>query len=46
MTAASRVGKPLKPDPHHAAYIALVVSLVAFGLAVAALGASLALGVR
>lgn len=40
------VGNPLKPDPHHAAYIGLVLSLVAFGLAVAALGASVALGVR
>lgn len=37
---------PLKPDPHHAAYIGLIMSLVAFGFAVAALGAALAMGVR
>jgi len=35
---------PLKPDPHHAAYIGLAVSLVAFGFALAALGASVSLG--
>ena len=35
---------PLRPDPHHAAYIGLVVSLVALGLGLAALGAALALG--
>jgi hypothetical protein len=37
---------PFKPDPHHAAYIGLVVALVAFGFAIAALGAALVLGVR
>lgn len=37
---------PLKPDPHHAAYIGLVVSLIAFGFAIAALGAAVSLGVR
>ena len=31
----------MKPDPHHAAYIGLVMSLVSFGLAIAALGAAL-----
>jgi hypothetical protein len=35
---------PLKPDPHHAAYIGLVVSLVSLGLAIAALGAAVSLG--
>ena len=40
------VGNPFKPDPHHAAYIGLYVSLAAFGLGLAALGAALALGVR
>lgn len=35
---------PMKPDPHHAAYIGLAVSLVAFGFALAALGAALTLG--
>jgi len=34
----------MKPDPHHAAYIGLVVSLVAFGLAIAALGAAVSVG--
>ena len=40
------VGNPLKPDPHHAAYIGLLVSLAALGMAMAALGAALALGGR
>ena len=31
----------MKPDPHHAAYIGVVMSLVSFGLAIAALGAAL-----
>lgn len=44
--ALIRVGNPLKPDPHHAAYIGLIVSLLAFGLSLAALGAAVALGVR
>lgn len=35
---------PMKPDPHHAAYIGLLVSLASFGLAIAALGAALTLG--
>ena len=35
---------PLRPDPHHAAYIGLAVSLVAFGVALAALGAAFGLG--
>lgn len=35
---------PLKPDPHHAAYIGLIVSLVALGFALAALGAAVSLG--
>lgn len=35
---------PLKPDPHHAAYIGLVVALVAFGFAIAALAAALTVG--
>lgn len=35
---------PMKPDPHHAAYIGLIVALVAFGFAVAALGAAVSLG--
>lgn len=35
---------PMKPDPHHAAYIGLIVALVAFGLALAALGAAVSLG--
>ena len=40
-----RVAKhPMKPDPHHAAYISLVLSLASFGLAAAALGAAVALG--
>lgn len=42
----SDVANPLKPDPHHAAYIGLIVALVAFGLALGALGAALTLGVR
>lgn len=40
------MSNPLKPDPHHAAYIGLVVSLMAFGLALAALGAAVSLGGR
>lgn len=35
---------PMKPDPHHAAYIGLVLALVAFGLALAALAASVSMG--
>jgi hypothetical protein len=38
------VGSPFKPDPHHAAYIGLVMSLISFGLAIAALGAALTVG--
>jgi len=37
---------PLRPDPHHAAYIGLALSLVSFGMAIAALGAAVSLGVR
>ena len=33
---------PMKPDPVHAAYIGLIMALVAFGLALAALGLTLA----
>lgn len=40
--AAIRVGQhPLKPDPHHAAWIGLLVGLVAFGFALAALSVAL-----
>ena len=39
------VGNPFKPDPHHAAYIGLIMALLSFGLGLAALGAALA-GVR
>jgi hypothetical protein len=46
MGAAIRVGNPMKPDPHHAAYIGLVVALVALGFALAALGAALTVGGR
>lgn len=35
---------PLKPDPHHAAYIGLIMALAAFGFAIAALGAAVSLG--
>lgn len=34
----------MKPDPRHAAYIGLILSLMSFGLSLAALGASLSLG--
>lgn len=34
----------MKPDPHHAAYLGLILSLAAFGLALAALGAAVSLG--
>jgi hypothetical protein len=34
----------MKPDPHHAAYLGLILSLVSFGLALAALGAAVSLG--
>jgi len=44
--AVIRVGNPLRPDPHHAAYIGLVLSLIAFGLAIAALGAAVSMGVH
>jgi hypothetical protein len=37
---------PFKPDPHHAAYIGLVLSLVSFGFAIAALAAAVSLGGR
>ena len=37
---------PMKPDPHHAAYIGMIVALVAFGFAIAALGAAVSLGGR
>lgn len=46
MSGVIGVGNPLRPDPHHAAYIGLVMSLLAFGLGLAALGAAVALGVR
>jgi hypothetical protein len=36
----------MKPDPHHAAYIGLVVALAAFGFALAALGVALTVGVH
>ena len=36
----------MKPDPHHAAYIGLILSLVAFGFAIAALAAAVSMGVR
>lgn len=35
---------PMKPDPHHAAYIGLIVALVAFGFAIAALAAAVSMG--
>lgn len=35
---------PMKPDPHHAAYIGLAVALAAFGFAIAALGAAVSMG--
>ena len=35
---------PFKPDPHHAAYIGLAVSLASFGVALAALGAAVGVG--
>ena len=35
---------PMRPDPHHAAYIGLIVALVAFGFAIAALGAAVSMG--
>ena len=34
----------MKPDPHHAAYIGLILALAAFGFALAALGASVSMG--
>jgi hypothetical protein len=34
----------MKPDPHHAAYIGLILALAAFGLSLAALGAAVSLG--
>jgi hypothetical protein len=40
------VGNPFKPDPHHAAYIGLIMGLMSFGLGLAALGAALSMGVR
>jgi hypothetical protein len=36
----------MKPDPHHAAYIGLIMSLLAFGLGLAAFGAAVSMGVR
>lgn len=35
---------PFRPDPHHAAYIGLVLSQVALGVALAALGAAVGMG--
>lgn len=35
---------PMKPDPHHAAYIGLIVALAAFGFAIAALAAAVSMG--
>lgn len=35
---------PFRPDPGHAAYIGLALSLLSFGLALAALGASVSVG--
>ena len=46
MTGTMVMGNPFRPDPHHAAYIGLYVSLASFGLALAALGAAVALGGR
>lgn len=43
MTVANH---PMKPDPTHAAYIGLVMALVAFGVALAALGLALAMVVH
>lgn len=40
------VANPFKPDPHHAAYIGLIMGLMSFGLGLAALGAALGLGAR
>ena len=40
------VSNPIKPDPHHAAYIGLVLALVALGIALAALGVALTVGVH
>lgn len=35
---------PFRPDPHHAAYIGLVLALVSLGTALAALGAAVGAG--
>ncbi len=35
---------PFTPDPRHAAYIALVMALVAFGFAIAAFSCAVVLG--
>lgn len=35
---------PMKPDPHHAAYIGLSVALAALGFALAAFGAAVSMG--
>ena len=37
---------PMKPNPDHAAYVAIILSLLSTGLALAALGAVLTVGVR
>lgn len=34
-------GHPMRPDPHHAAWIGLLVALAAFGFALAALSVAL-----
>lgn len=36
--------RPFRPDPHHAAYIGLVLSLTSLGVALAALGAAVGMG--
>ena len=46
MSRVMVVGNPFKPDPHHAAYIGLILSLLAFGLGLAALSASVSMGVH
>ena len=37
---------PLKPDPVHAAYIGLIMAMVAFGFALAAFGLALVVAVH
>ena len=40
------MGNPFRPRVDHAAYIGLIMSLVSFGLGLAALSAAVALGAR